>query len=253
MKSNILIRGFKVIETLASLGPANIEKIYEETKLSKSAIYRILCILEDLKYVSRHRHSAEDIWRLDFKLLKISSSIISRLDLRNEIRDILVKLSNETNEIVQLGVLHNGKVLIQEVIKRPRGLINVANIGDEIDINISAAALAIAAYLDEKEQDLLLENKKFKKYTKTTLTNIDDIKNELKKIRKIGYSLDDQNFAIGHRCIGAPIFDFTKKVIAGINISGHISTFGDNRIGELARIVKNYALEASERMGFVTD
>jgi IclR family KDG regulon transcriptional repressor len=253
MKSNILIRGIKVIETLASLGPVNIEKIYEETKISRSAIYRILCILEDLKYISRHRHNAEDIWRLDFKLLKISGSILSRLDLRNEIRDILVRLSNETNEIVQLGVLHNGKVLLQEVIKRPKGLINVANIGEEIDLNISAAGMAMAAYLEEKEQDLLLENRKFQKYTDNTLTNIDDIKKELKKIRKNGYSLDDQNFAIGHRCIGAPIFDFTKKVIAGINISGHISTFGDERIEQLAQTVKKYALEASERMGFVND
>jgi IclR family KDG regulon transcriptional repressor len=253
MKSNILIRGIKVIETLASLGPANIEKIYEEIKISRSAIYRILCILEDLKYVSRYRNNAEDIWRLDFKLLKISGSILSRLDLRNEVRDILVRLSNKTNEIVQLGVLHNGKVLLQEVIKRPKGLINVANIGEEIDLNISASGIVMAAYLDEKEQDLLLENKSFKKYTNNTLTNIDDIKKELKKIRKRGYSLDDQNFAIGHRCIGAPIFDYTKKVIAGVNISGHISTFSDERIEELAEIVKQYALEASKRMGFVND
>jgi IclR family KDG regulon transcriptional repressor len=253
MKSNILIRGIKVIETLASLGPVNIEKIYEEIKISRSAIYRILCILEDLKYVSRYRNNAEDIWRLDFKLLKISGSILSRLDLRNEVRDILVRLSNKTNEIVQLGVLHNGKVLLQEVIKRPKGLINVANIGEEIDLNISASGIVMAAYLDEKEQDLLLENKSFKKYTNNTLTNIDDIKKELKKIRKRGYSLDDQNFAIGHRCIGAPIFDYTKKVIAGVNISGHISTFSDERIEELAEIVKQYALEASKRMGFVND
>jgi IclR family KDG regulon transcriptional repressor len=253
MKSNILIRGIKVIETLASLGPVNIEKIYEEIKISRSAIYRILCILEDLKYVSRYRNNAEDIWRLDFKLLKISGSILSRLDLRNEVRDILVRLSNKTNEIVQLGVLHNGKVLLQEVIKRPKGLINVANIGEEIDLNISASGIVMAAYLDEKEQDLLLENKSFKKYTNNTLTNIDDIKKELKKIKKRGYSLDDQNFAIGHRCIGAPIFDYTKKVIAGVNISGHISTFSDERIEELAEIVKQYALEASKRMGFVND
>jgi len=253
MKSNILIRGIEIIETMASIGPANIEKICDETKISKSAIYRILCILEDLKYVSRYRNIAEDIWRLDFKLLKIANDIISRMDLRNEVRDILLKLSNETNEIVQFGVLHNGKFLVLEAIRRPRGLINVANIGDEIDINISAAGIAILAYHDEEEQNLILENKKFQKFTNKTLTNADDIRKELKKIKKYGYSFDDQNFAIGHRCIGAPIFNFTKKVIAGVNISGHISTFSDERIDELAQIVKKYALEASKRMGFEID
>ncbi len=205
MKNNILVRGIKLIEILANLGPLSIEQIYQEIKISRSAIYRILCILEELKYVARYRNNAEDIWLLDLKLLKISSSILSRFDLRNLIRDILVRLANTTNEIVQLGVLQNEKVLLLEVIKRPKSLINVSDIGDEIDINISAAGMAIAAFKDEKQLDALLENKVWCKYTDKTFTTKEAIINELKEIRKRGYSLDDQNFAIGHRCIGAPV------------------------------------------------
>jgi IclR family transcriptional regulator, KDG regulon repressor len=250
MKNNILVRGIKLIEILATLGPLSIEQIYQEIKISRSAIYRILCILEELKYVARYRNNAEDIWLLDLKLLKISSSILARFDLRNLLRDILVRLANTTDEIVQLGVLQNDKVLLLEVIKRPKSLINVSGIGDEIAINISAAGMAIAAFKDEKEMDTLLENKLWCKYTDKTFTTKEAIKNELKEIRKRGYSLDDQNFAIGHRCIGAPVFDYTNNVIAGINISGHISTFSDNRLEELAKIVMQSAKEASIRLGY---
>lgn len=250
MKNNILVRGIKAIEVLASLGPLSVERIYSETQISRSSIYRILCILEELNYVSRYRNNAEDIWTLDLKLLRISSSILSRLDLRDICRDIVYKLAEETNEIVQLGILHNNRVLFLDVVKRPKSLVNVAGVGEEIDINISAAGMAIAAFKDEKEQEELFKNTKFQKYTDRTLTSEKDLKEEFLKIRKRGYSMDDQNYAIGHRCIGAPIFDYTKKVAAGINISGHISTISDSRLEQIIGMVKQSAKEASERLGF---
>ena len=145
MKNSILIRGIKVIENLAFIGPQSIEKISVGTKISMSATYRILCILEDLQYVSRQRSGVEDIWKLELKFLNISQSILSRLEFRNEIRDILIKLSEETNEIIQLGILRNNKVLFLDVIKKPNSLVNVADIGDEININLSASGMVLAA------------------------------------------------------------------------------------------------------------
>jgi DNA-binding IclR family transcriptional regulator len=70
-------------------------------------------------------------------------------------------------------------------------------------------------------------------------------------VKKRGYSYDNQSYAIGHRCIGAPIFDYTNKVIAAINISGHISTMPDSLIDDLAKTVKKYAREASLRLGYL--
>ena len=43
MENNLLVRGIKVIEKLAALGPQSIEEIYKEVKISRSSIYRILC------------------------------------------------------------------------------------------------------------------------------------------------------------------------------------------------------------------
>lgn len=253
MKDNILIRGIRIIEELAFNGSLSVEKIYKETNISRSAIYRILCILEELNYVSRYRSGAEDLWKLDLKFLSLSSSILSRLDLRNEVRDILKKLADETKEIVQLGVLHNNKVLFLDVIKRHKSLVSVANIGDAVDLNLCVAGFAIAAYLEKEELDLLLSKSTFIRYTKNTLTDRKEIEKELKKVRNLGYAFDDQRYAIGHRCIGAPVYDYTNKVIAAINISGHVSTITEDKIEKLAAIVKKRAREASIRMGYIAN
>jgi len=246
---NTLSKGMKIIEELAVNGPIAVEDIYIKTKFSVSSIYRVLCILEDLNYVTRYRDGSKDIWKLDYKFLNISSYIFSRLDLRNEIRDILINLADETKEIVQLSIMHDEKILFLDVIKRHKSLVNVYSIGEIVDMNMCAACLVLTAYLEEDKLDLLYKNYKFKEYTKNTIKNMNDLKSELKKVKRRGYSYDNQYTIIGHRCIGAPIFNYKKEIIAAINISGHVSTITDDKIEKLAEIVKKRAKEASIKMG----
>lgn len=250
MENNLLVKGMIVIEKLAILGPQSIEDLYKETVISRSSIYRILCTLENLGYVIRKRNEAEDIWKLDLKFLSLSSHILSRIDLKTEIEDILIKLADDTKEIVQLGVLYEGKVLILDVIQRYKSLVSVAQVGELLDINICAAGLVLGAYLKEEELDLLLKKIELPKHTKFTITDPNRLKAELRKVRMRGYSFDNQYYAIAHRCIGAPVFDYTGRVIAAINISGHMKTISDEKIEELAEIVKQRAGEASIKMGY---
>jgi IclR family transcriptional regulator, KDG regulon repressor len=251
MRENILIKGMKIIETLAMTGPLSLEEIYKETNISKSAIYRILCTLEELKYISRYKKDAYDIWRLELKFLNISSFILSRLDIKTEIRDILISLADETKEIVQLGILHDGKVLFLDVIKKYPSLVSSANVGDSAEINICVSGYILASYLEENELNLLLDKAILPKNTIYTIVDKDKLKAEFKVVRQMGFSYDDQKYAIAHRCIGAPIFDYTNKAIASINISGHVSTINGKRIDELVDIVKEKAIEASIRLGYV--
>lgn len=250
MKENLLVRGITIIERLASDGSQSVEVLFQNTNIPRSSIYRILCTLESMDYVSRFREGAEDIWELQFKILGITSNLLSRIDLKTKLRDILLKLADDTKEIVQLGIIQFDKVMFVDVIKRHKSIVNVANIGESVDINVCAAGLAICAFLDPKELDKILNNIQLQKHTEYTIDNPTEFKNLLSKIHKTGYSLDDQYFAIGHRCIGAPVFDYTGKVIASINISGHIRTITDDRVDHLASLVKKSAQESSHRMGY---
>lgn len=191
-----------------------------------------------------------DAWDIDLKILNISSNILNRTDVKTKIRDLLVGLADATKEIVQLGILHNNKVMFLDVIRLHKSIVNVATIGEYIPINICAAGLAIGAHLEPGDLHKLLDNTELPKYTEHTITERDKLLSLFANIRMQGYSLDDQYFAIGHRCIGAPVFDNTGRVIAGINISGHISTIPDERIEELAKHVTQCAHEASKRMGY---
>ena len=249
-EDNLLARGIAVIERLSETGSLTNEELHNETGIPRSSVYRVLRILEGCGYVSRINNGTEDRWNIDLKFLTLSASILARIDLRTEIRDILVKLADDTKEIVQLAMYNNGKVVIVDNVRKHRSIINVAHEGATLEINECVAGLVFGAYMEGNELDELLKRTKLPRLTEFTITDPKKLRAEFERVRKAGYAVDDQYYAIGHRCIGAPIFDHTGGIAAEINISAHIRTISDDRIEALAAKVKKRAREASIRMGY---
>ncbi|HNY83524.1 MAG TPA: IclR family transcriptional regulator C-terminal domain-containing protein, partial [Anaerolineaceae bacterium] len=54
---------------------------------------------------------------------------------------------------------------------------------------------------------------------------------------------------IGIRCIGAPIFSFTGKVVGAISISGWIITMTNERLPELVPVIKDLSTKISSALG----
>lgn len=249
-EDNLLARGIDVIENLSSLGAMSNEQLHEKTGIPRSSVYRVLRILENSGYVSRASDGTEDKWKIDLKFLGLSAKILARVDLSTEIYDLLIKLADETREIVQLAKFSNGKALIVNNVSKHPSIIDPAPVGTVLEINECVAGLVFGAYLVSADIEKLLSGTKLPKLTDFTITNVDEFKSELERVRKRGYAVDDQFYAIGHRCIGAPIFDHTGHVVAEVNITGHIRTITDAKIKTLAATVTRSATEISTRMGY---
>ena len=70
-------------------------------------------------------------------------------------------------------------------------------------------------------------------------------------VRKQGWAMDNEEFEKGHRCIGAPIFDYKGDIIAAVSASGDKRVLTDDRIEEVAEAVMKAASRISHRMGYV--
>ncbi len=249
--SSQLERGLDILESLSEKGPQNIEKISEQTLIPRSTVFKLLQILEKKDYVSQEIKKEESVlWYPTLRMVKISKSILSRMDIKEEIRDILVDLSRETGEVVQLGILNNGKVMYIDVVKSHDSIISFARIGNELEINISAAGMVLASALPEDVLDKILAGKKLEKKTAYTIDDIAQLKKALQKVKDNRYAYDDQQYAIGVRCLAAPVLDYENKVVAAINMTGHISTMTDEKIDGLKEKLLCTALAASRKLGF---
>ncbi|HBP96683.1 MAG TPA: IclR family transcriptional regulator, partial [Pantoea agglomerans] len=63
------------------------------------------------------------------------------------------------------------------------------------------------------------------------------LKENLALVRKAGFSFDDEEHALGLRCVAAPIYDEHGEAFAALSISGPIARMTDDRITELGALV----------------
>ena len=95
----------------------------------------------------------------------------------------------------------------------------------------------------------IIRERTLKAFTPSTLVDEEALQHELALIRERGYALDDEEYEVGVRCIGAPIFDHTGFAIAAIGIGGPSARITEARIDELATLVMHAAKGLSRRMG----
>ena len=68
-------------------------------------------------------------------------------------------------------------------------------------------------------------------------------------MRAAGYAVDDEEHAVGLRCIAAPIFDETGDVVAAVSASGPTARVGEERIAQLGALVLKTSQAISAEMG----
>ena len=115
------------------------------------------------------------------------------------------------------------------------------------------ATLTGRGYLEKTKAqlDVILEDCSFIKFTPNTIASREELDAEIAKVRKQGWAMDNEEFEKGHRCIGAPIFDYKGDIIAAVSASGDKRVLTDDRIEEVAEAVMKAASRISHRMGYV--
>ena len=70
----------------------------------------------------------------------------------------------------------------------------------------------------------------------------------LEQFRKQGYALDDEDFNVGLRCVGAPVCRYDGSVLFAMSVSAPVSRMDDEKYAEAAKLVVRYAALASEKI-----
>lgn len=87
-------------------------------------------------------------------------------------------------------------------------------------MHASGAGKAFLSQLSEEQVTSLLHRKGLHAYTHATLVSPLHLKDDLAQTRKRGYSFDDEEHALGLRCVASCIYDEHREPFAALSISG---------------------------------
>ena len=109
--------------------------------------------------------------------------------------------------------------------------------------------LAIESGAESKVESILAQ-RGMVALTPRTITTTEQLKEDLARIRANGYAVDDIENETGVRCVGAPIFNHQREVIAALSISGPADRIPLARIERVGEELANAARAISERLGY---
>ena len=214
--------------------------------LGKSTIHRLLTSLAARGYVRKNPETER--YCLGFKAFEVGSLAAGRGAIREIVAPFLRTLMLASKETVHLGVLDEWDVVYIDKIESDQPLQMYSRIGRRAPLHCTALGKVLLAWEPKEWIDRFL-HRRLRAYTPSTRINPALLRQELEKIRATRHALDDVEFAVGLKCVAAPLFDHTRRVVASLGIAGPAVRLADERLPRLASLVRESAVGASRALG----
>lgn len=188
-----------------------------QTSMPKPTVYRILSTLESRGYLER---TSTANYRISRKLFEPQRDTTLEQRLIQAAKPTMEALAKVCNETLNLGVLDGGEVLVIETMESQQAVRMSSKIGNRRYPHSTALGKVLIADLPQREVLRLVRAKGMPRFTGATITTEEALQVELEKVRVQGWAMDNTENEPDGRCIGAPIFDRERKVVAALSISG---------------------------------
>jgi IclR family KDG regulon transcriptional repressor len=247
---NTLAKGLTILEVVADISDergVNFNTIVESSRMNRSNVYRYLMTLLELGWVERDEETMR--YSIGSRLLQTASRSVQKFDLRSRAVPILQELSEETRKTVHLAVFEPPLIVyVEKIVYKPLPIMQ-SRPGLTGHCHSTAVGKAMLATMSEHAiREILPES--LESYTPATIISLDDLLEELAEARQLGYTHEFEENEIGVGCVGAPVFDYAGKIIAGISVSGAIGDINRQSVPILGQKVIGAARRVSEVMGF---
>ncbi len=254
-KSNYIIQA--VVHALSLLeefsgdvDELGVTELSKRLKLHKNNVFRLLATLEEKGYIEQNK--VTENYRLGIKSLELGQTFIRQMGVLRQARPVMKRLCQDLRENVYIGAIRNRNVVYLAVEESDQAVRVVSRVGAQLPVWCSAIGKAQVALMNFGELEKVMPpDKDWRARTPKSITDKERFLRELERIREQGYAVDDEEYDLDVKCVGAAIRDYTKRVVAGISVSGPSFRLTDEYIKEkVAPMVKQAAAEISQRLGY---
>jgi DNA-binding IclR family transcriptional regulator len=120
---------------------------------------------------------------------------------------------------VNLSILEGVEIIYLIRIRKRKYLPFDVRIGSRLPVYCTAMGKVLMAMSPPEKIKPILKTLKFKPLTARTITSLNKFMDELGKVRKKGYAINDEELTVGNRAVAAPVLDRQGYAVAAINIA----------------------------------
>lgn len=176
--------------------------ISKKLDIPKSTLSPILKTLERTNFLEKNDKGC---YIASFKLFQLGLSYSGKLDGLSMITKQMEIIVDRISEIVQFGVLIDDMVLYLAKVNSPDNIEIVSSVGKKIPAIYTGLGKALLSGFADEEIIKRYKNYDFIRYTKNSISNLEELLNEIHKVRGRGYAVENQEFTLNTSCVAVPI------------------------------------------------
>jgi IclR family KDG regulon transcriptional repressor len=220
------------------------------TGMNKTTVRRIALALVKGGFLRQPEKRGK--YSLGMHFLDFSKAIKSNNQIVDAAAPYLFKLSQSVDETVALALWDGESAVICQNIHPDHPLKVISNEGKILGLHYTSLGKAILAQLNDSDLKRLFAGS-LSKSTPNSITDFDDLKKHLLIVKQQGVAIDDEEYALGVRGVGAAFKDENGLVLGAITILGPSVRLSRERLRECASAVKDCAIKISAELGFHGD
>lgn len=236
-------RAFDIVECFTNKQmELSLNEISKMAQLNKSTVHGILNTLLVNGYISQNQENGK--YMLGKKFISKSLIVPSNLLFRNFGEKYLEKISEKHNATSHLMIYEHKELYTLKIYIPSNAYYIISSIiGKRIPFHATASGKIVMAYMKPDELARYIANNPLHQYTLKTITDIQVLQNELVNIRRLGYSIEDEEVENGVFSVACPIYNQIGSILGTVSISASISA--EKNLEEIIADLKYVASQIS--------
>jgi IclR family transcriptional regulator, acetate operon repressor len=224
-----------------------VTEVANELGLSKAVVHRVLTTLAAKNLVEFVEEARR--YRLGPAVLALGVTYMERLDLRDLALPSLQQLSDRTGETATLSLRYGNERMYVEQITPDREVKMTVVLGRRFPLHAGSSSKALLAFLPETEQEAYLTQVPLTVMTPQTIGDATRLREELQRIREVGYAVSYGERQPGAGSVAAPLLDHQARPVAAISVCGPLERFRDE-VETMGALLLTVTGDLSRRLGY---
>jgi DNA-binding IclR family transcriptional regulator len=212
----------RALEVLSCFSLTNTEltlaEICELSGLPKPTVFRLLASLEAAKFVELT--SDKQRYTVGIRLFELGQIYQSNLSIEHVVTPFMQEITRKHDIVCNLGILDEGQVVYIASTDPGGPFRHVPIIGYRHYVHCSALGKSLLIEHENGQIEEILDERGMPPLSPHTLTEPDAFLDDLEQARQQGYTVDDQEGAVGIFCLAVPIRNRKGQVVAALSVSG---------------------------------
>ena len=199
-------RAIDLLDVLAESGSMTLSALATQMGQSPATIYRALCTFQARGMVENDTLTQE--WAIGATTFRIGATFLRRSNVTSSALPAMRSLMEITGETSNLGIEKSHMVVFISQVETHESIRAFFPPGTQGPMHASGIGKALLSTFTDRQLDQYFQTAEMSAFTPNTICSATDLMADIANIRLRGYAFDDEEKAIGMRCIAAPIVNY---------------------------------------------